>query len=78
MAEGFKAGDVVQLKSGGPAMTVENYEPPQAHCVWFVDREFRRAVFKLDALVGAAPEEPAAARIHPPLSEWRDPKDWQT
>ncbi len=38
----FKVGDVVQLKSGGPAMTVHSigdFSPtgpnPGLHCVWF-------------------------------------------
>ena len=49
----IKAGDVVQLKSGGPPMTVEsigNYElmeGPQANCQWF-DRngEAKTALFR--------------------------------
>jgi uncharacterized protein YodC (DUF2158 family) len=39
MAEEIKAGDVVQLKSGGPEMTVEKLEPwngvQTAWCQWF-------------------------------------------
>ena len=31
----IKAGDVVQLKSGGPKMTVEWLENEEANCVWF-------------------------------------------
>ncbi|WP_173089006.1 DUF2158 domain-containing protein [Devosia sp. 1635] len=30
----FAPGDVVQLKSGGPKMTVEKIEGGQAVCVW--------------------------------------------
>jgi uncharacterized protein YodC (DUF2158 family) len=37
----LKAGDVVQLKSGGPKMTVaaasDNYGTPKVSCVWFDD-----------------------------------------
>lgn len=35
MEEILKAGDVVQLKSGGQKMTIENIDEPEAECVWF-------------------------------------------
>lgn len=40
MTERFKAGDVVQLKSGGPKMTVSWIDTdvtgdPVVHCSWF-------------------------------------------
>lgn len=31
----FKIGDVVRLKSGGPAMTVDSVENHTLTCVWF-------------------------------------------
>ncbi len=34
----FKPGDVVELRSGGPKMTVRNYEPQdsaEVTCEWF-------------------------------------------
>jgi uncharacterized protein YodC (DUF2158 family) len=34
--EQWKIGDIVNLKSGGPRMTVENCESNTCHCVWFV------------------------------------------
>lgn len=45
MAEAFKAGDVVRLKSGGPRMTVVNYDlygmaatEKSYLCRWFDDK----------------------------------------
>jgi uncharacterized protein YodC (DUF2158 family) len=39
MADDFKAGDVVQLKSGGPEMTInyiqDTVDGKQAVCIWF-------------------------------------------
>ncbi len=31
----FEAGEVVQLKSGGPAMTVAAVDSAGVHCVWY-------------------------------------------
>lgn len=31
----MQPGDVVQLKSGGPPMTVESVDPTGVICVWF-------------------------------------------
>jgi uncharacterized protein YodC (DUF2158 family) len=58
MEHAFKVGDVVQLKSGGPKMTVEyvgNYafagEPEyKAKCVWFEGPKRQEGVFALAAL----------------------------
>jgi uncharacterized protein YodC (DUF2158 family) len=40
MADQFKAGDVIRLKSGGPKMTVtsvaDEWGAPMVYCVWFV------------------------------------------
>lgn len=33
----FLVGDAVQLKSGGPVMTVESVDEEGLNCVWFVD-----------------------------------------
>jgi len=39
MPNDFKKGEVVQLKSGGPKMSVyftkDNYGSPMVHCRWF-------------------------------------------
>ena len=40
MADQFKVGDIVQLKSGGPRMTVESVEATNSlFCVWFDETE---------------------------------------
>ena len=35
MADAFKIGDVVQLKSGGPPMTVKALDGDDLICIWF-------------------------------------------
>jgi uncharacterized protein YodC (DUF2158 family) len=54
MANGIKAGDVVQLKSGGPKMTVTKVEEwmavMRAHCEWFVGDANKRGNFPLTSL----------------------------
>jgi uncharacterized protein YodC (DUF2158 family) len=52
MADGVKVGDVVELKSGGPKMTVETIEDygaghEQAFCVWFEKTKRNDAIFEL-------------------------------
>jgi len=47
----LKIGDLVKLKSGGPAMTVDNIqENGQIYCRWFVGREAREEYFSPDVL----------------------------
>lgn len=47
----IKAGDVVQLKSGGHAMTVEQIsDRGNAICLWFVDGEIKSYSFAPEAL----------------------------
>ena len=58
MADEFKAGDLVQVKSGGERMTVENvgdmYGQPMVHCVWFEGKRVVRDSFRPEALMIAA------------------------
>ena len=37
MSTQWSSGDVVQLKSGSPAMTVHSSDDKQTSCVWFDD-----------------------------------------
>lgn len=50
----IKVGDVVQLKSGGPEMTVDEIEPyngiPKARCSWFDGPKKDVGVFPLTSL----------------------------
>lgn len=56
MASKFSPGDIVQLKSGGPAMTVSKVNDStmigsQAYtCEWFKGASNERAVFQEDTL----------------------------
>ena len=50
----MKTGDVVQLKSGGPFMTViatECVTPDSVRCCWFEHNDFRREYFPECALL---------------------------
>lgn len=54
----FKVGDLVQLKSGGPEMTIEFYPVSEmgikyddrAQCMWFDKGELKRGIFPLATL----------------------------
>ncbi|MBZ5612152.1 MAG: YodC family protein [Acidobacteriia bacterium] len=58
----FKDGDVVQLKSGGPPMTIDTIgrfgmmgsEHDQAKCVWFEGKKRMEGVFELHTLTSAS------------------------
>jgi uncharacterized protein YodC (DUF2158 family) len=47
----FKSGDQVQLKSGGPKMTIDHYTS-SAHvvCHWFAGNKLETGNFQQDAL----------------------------
>ena len=50
----FQIGDVVMLKSGGPAMTVSELgDDDQVISVWFVSAELKKAVFTVESLTKA-------------------------
>ena len=52
--DGFEVGDTVELKSGGPTMTIERFDniggQPSAWCTWFVGTQRTDADFVLSAL----------------------------
>lgn len=56
-SEGFKKGDVVRLKSGGPKMTVVDIGKYgfgtgeiSAKCQWFAGENLKEDVFELEAI----------------------------
>lgn len=54
MSDQFKAGDVVQLKSGGPKMTItsvgDNYGTMTAWCAWFEGTKQQTGHFPVEAI----------------------------
>lgn len=47
----FKVGDIVQLKSGGPKMTVVQVASAvNVYCAWFAGAKHERANFHTEAL----------------------------
>ena len=58
----FKVGDTVQLKSGGPRMTVVNIGThggkPGVQCNWFEKTEVKGEVFPLEALKESPDPQP--------------------
>jgi uncharacterized protein YodC (DUF2158 family) len=59
MATEFKPGDVVRLKSGGPAMTVtaigEHESQTKAFCEWFEGTKRHQGTFVLATLEASGP-----------------------
>jgi len=55
----FEVGDVVQLRSGGPTMTVQEVMEIGGHvrCQWFVEGELRSGIFHPRSLHGVAWDE---------------------
>jgi uncharacterized protein YodC (DUF2158 family) len=52
----FKSGDVVQLRSGGPKMTVASINGPKVVTTWFVSNKLQRGMFSADTLALASDE----------------------
>lgn len=67
MNTNWKIGDIVQLKSGGPAMTVTSVGSDAVGCHWFTGSTPADASFPPDALQLYYKPEPAntgAARVN--------------
>jgi uncharacterized protein YodC (DUF2158 family) len=56
---GIKKGDVVQLKSGGPEMTVNfvenSYGVEEAACTWFINNKKESSRFPVETLTLVTP-----------------------
>ena len=55
MSQNYKVGDTVQLKSGGPVMTVtgvgDNYGTSSVWCSWFTDKgDEKSSTFPIEAV----------------------------
>ena len=48
--QALKIGDTVELKSGGPLMTIEEYKKGSFICQWFWEGEVNRGYFPPDSL----------------------------
>jgi uncharacterized protein YodC (DUF2158 family) len=48
---GFKVGDIVQLKSGGPAMTVDEDQGTHVWTTWFAGAKREKGRFAVQTLV---------------------------
>lgn len=67
MAEEFEKGDVVELKSGGPKMTVsdigEHYGEKKIWCVWFEKTKKFEDTFAPEVLKKSPPTGPMFGAI---------------
>lgn len=52
----LKVGDVVQLKSGGPKMTVSEIDEDNVFCQWFHNNRVQSACFAPEQLKKVEPE----------------------
>jgi uncharacterized protein YodC (DUF2158 family) len=70
----FKVGDVIELKSGGPRMTVkrihENKDKAEIgyYCAWFVDGKLTNGFFPSETVIRTQDENPSEQRM-----KWTNP-----
>lgn len=59
MSSRYTPGDVVQLNSGGPKMTVSEIDGDTVYCEWFIEGDVRRGSFKAAML-----KKPSSAKAY--------------
>ena len=59
----FKAGDKVQLVSGGPVMAVRGYSDSEANVTWFDNKQVVQYASFPDELLTAADSGPGFASV---------------
>ncbi|UXM95885.1 DUF2158 domain-containing protein [Bartonella sp. HY329] len=69
----FKVGDIVKLKSGGPAMTAQKVDGGKATCIWFKDDRLKTAVFRKDTIELVNPVEKTDQVKADPLPVFKTP-----
>lgn len=61
MAKKFKVGQIVQLRSGGPEMTVSEIDlygkESFVECQWFGGRKLEKGRFPVESLVEPSPDD---------------------
>jgi uncharacterized protein YodC (DUF2158 family) len=70
MAETFNVGDVVELKSGGPKMTVTSFGPDSVHVPtvwvsWFDGTNPKNGAFPADAVQGVTDQGQPRSALPP-------------
>ena len=61
MNDEIKVGDIVWLRSGGPAMTVDNKFENEVICVWFEGTKITCYPFRPHSLTKTEPNPPTRA-----------------